>query len=159
MEFEYNLSRRNPFEKLRRSTKPLLIKLVASVSDEKAMRVCQFSESGRLFAVGTNSSRLKIYDVEGLLEKKHQLNTELQPIYEIPNLHQKSVFSIDWSTNEKFMVSCSNDSTVASHSYAGQTHQIRLEDGIPLNKCRGSTLSQYSNGQVRCIANTHTVLR
>jgi hypothetical protein len=32
--------------------------------------VCQFSESGKLFAVGTNSSKLKIYDVEGLCESR-----------------------------------------------------------------------------------------
>jgi len=74
--------------------------------------VCQFSENGRLLAVGTNSSKLKIYEVDNLLERKQQLSSELQPMYEIVGLHQKSVFSIDWSATEKFLVSCSNDSTV-----------------------------------------------
>lgn len=94
-----------------RSNKHTIPKLLASVSDEKAIRVCQFSESGNLMALGTNSSKLKIFDVEELYRTKLPKH-DLQPIYEINNFHQKSVFSLDWSVNEKFIASCSNDATV-----------------------------------------------
>ena len=36
---------------------------LASVSDPKAIRTCQFSSSGNYFALGTNSSYLKIYQI------------------------------------------------------------------------------------------------
>jgi WD40 repeat protein len=81
-----------------RSVKVAVPKLLASVSDEKAIRVCQFSESGKLLALGTNSSKLKIFDVEDLYKTKLPKH-DLEPIYEINNFHQKSVFSIDWSAN------------------------------------------------------------
>ena len=55
-----------------------IIKL-ASITDNKAIRTCQFSSSGRFFSVGTNSSILKIFYVEDLYaENKSQ---QLYPIY------------------------------------------------------------------------------
>ena len=42
---------------------------LTTISDPKAIRTCQFSSSGMLFGLGTNSSFLKIFDVEELLEK------------------------------------------------------------------------------------------
>lgn len=73
-----------------------IIKL-ASTTDSKAIRTCQFSDSGNLFAVGTNSSILKVFDVQGLFNKnKYQ---EIVPIYQIDNLHMKSIFCLDWHSN------------------------------------------------------------
>ena len=83
---------------------------LASTSDFKAIRTCQFSGSGKLFAVGTNSSILKIFDVQGMFSKnKYQ---EISPIYQIDGLHMKSIFCLNWSSNERSLVTCSNDLSV-----------------------------------------------
>jgi WD40 repeat protein len=37
---------------------------LASLTDLKAIRTCEFSPSGNFFALGTNSSYLKIYDIK-----------------------------------------------------------------------------------------------
>jgi hypothetical protein len=42
---------------------------LAAISDSKAIRTCQFSPSAGYFAVGTNSSVLKVFDVQRLFEK------------------------------------------------------------------------------------------
>ncbi len=42
---------------------------LAVISDIKAIRTCEFSESGNYFALGTNSSVLKIFDVQRLFVK------------------------------------------------------------------------------------------
>jgi WD40 repeat protein len=42
---------------------------LAVITDSKAIRTCQFSSSGNYFAVGTNSSVLKLFDVQRLFAK------------------------------------------------------------------------------------------
>ena len=85
---------------------------LASVSDSKAIRTCQFSSTGNYFALGTNSSYLKIYGISELFEMN--IPREIVPIYQIPQLHSKSIFCLDWSLNEKGIITCSNDLTVIS---------------------------------------------
>lgn len=86
-----------------------IVKL-ASTTDSKAIRTCQFSDSGNLFAVGTNSSLLKVFDVEGLFKRnKFQ---DILPIYQIEGLHLKSIFCLQWHSNERSLVTCSNDLNV-----------------------------------------------
>ena len=41
---------------------------LATITDSKAIRTCQFSPSGGLFALGTNSSILKLFDVGRLFD-------------------------------------------------------------------------------------------
>lgn len=69
------------------------------MTDSKAMRVSRFSPSGRFLGVGTLGSSLKIYEVEQLFEEELVRPVQLSPYVELNNLHQKSVFFIDWSTN------------------------------------------------------------
>ena len=77
--------------KIRKVTK------LAATNDYKAIRTCQFSSSGNYFAVGTNSSILKIFDVQGLFNKnKYQ---DIVPLYQIEGLHLKSIFCLNWSIN------------------------------------------------------------
>ena len=83
---------------------------LASVSDSKAIRTCQFSSSGNFFALGTNSSYLKIFEIGELFSQN--MPREIVPIYQIPQLHSKSIFCLDWSLNEKAIITCSNDLTV-----------------------------------------------
>jgi WD40 repeat protein len=80
---------------------------LAATSDSKAIRTCQFSSSGNLFAVGTNSSILKIFDVQGLFGRNTE--QEILPIYQIEGLHLKSIFCLQWGSNERSLVTCSND--------------------------------------------------
>lgn len=64
-----------------------------------------------MFVVGTNSSCLKIFNVDDIFEDCRP-KSELDLIYEIPNHHSKSIFSLDWTLNKKLMVTCSNDASV-----------------------------------------------
>jgi WD40 repeat protein len=83
---------------------------LAAISDSKAIRTCQFSQSGNYFAVGTNSSVLKLFDVQRLFERnKYQ---EISPLYQIDGLHLKSIFCLDWASNERALLTCSNDLNV-----------------------------------------------
>ena len=70
---------------------------LASVSDAKAIRTCQFSSTANYFALGTNSSYLKIFEIEDLFGKN--IPREIKPIYQIPQLHSKSIFCLSWSSN------------------------------------------------------------
>lgn len=80
---------------------------LAAISDSKAIRTCQFSPSGGFFAVGTNSSVLKIFEVGRLFEKNRF--QEVSPLYQIDGLHQKSIFCLDWARSERALLTCSND--------------------------------------------------
>lgn len=80
---------------------------LAVICDSKAIRTCQFSSSGSYFAVGTNSSVLKVFDV-GELFSRNTLQ-ELDPLYQIDNLHLKSIFCLAWTGNERGLATCSND--------------------------------------------------
>ena len=73
--------------------------------------MCQFSHDGKHLAIGTNSSYLRIYNVEDVFEDCKP-RSELELVYEIQGLHSKSIFSLDWTPNKKLMVTCSNDATV-----------------------------------------------
>lgn len=64
-----------------------------------------------MFAVGTNSSYIKIFNVSDIFEDCKP-RSELELVYEIQGLHSKSIFSLDWTYNKKMMVTCSNDATV-----------------------------------------------
>ena len=46
--------------------RPRKIVKLATIGDNKAIRTCRFSSSGNFFALGTNSSYLKIFYVEDL---------------------------------------------------------------------------------------------
>jgi WD40 repeat protein len=65
-----------------------------------------------MLALGTLSSSLKLYNVAGLFEEEPYRPMQLDPSYEILDIHQKSVFFLDWSNKEDTIVTCSNDQTV-----------------------------------------------
>lgn len=74
--------------------------------------MARFRSKGDMLAIGTLSSCVKIYDVSGLQDEDTYRPQELEPIYEINDIHQKSVFFLDWSSKSDTLVSCSNDQTV-----------------------------------------------
>lgn len=122
------------------------VKKLGVITDSKAIRTCQFAESGNYFAVGTNSSVVKIFDVQRLFARNAP--QELPPLYQIDNLHAKSIFCLQWASNERSLATCSNDLTVPLAD-AGESDRPQPQPHRPQDHHGRQARLLRAHGQVR----------
>jgi WD40 repeat protein len=145
-----NFTFSNQQERARKVTK------LGVITDSKAIRTCQFAESGNYFAVGTNSSVLKIFDVQRLFARNAP--QELPPLYQIDNLHAKSIFCLQWASNERSLATCSNDLSVPLPNPA-EGHRPQPQPHRPQDHHRRQTRLLRPHGQVQPAGDPPLLLR
>lgn len=94
------------------------------VTDEKLIRAGCFNHDGDMFVIGTNTKALFGYSLVPLLESirpgtgdysqliKAKSQTEPLLSFDIPEHHEGSIYCIDWSDNEQFIATGSNDKQI-----------------------------------------------
>ena len=85
--------------------------------DSHPIRACSFSADGDILALGTNSKSLKFYDFKSINNKFLNRNenfdlVSLPLIFEKTSHHNGSIYCLDWSYNQKLIVTGSNDKTI-----------------------------------------------
>jgi WD40 repeat protein len=96
---------------------PLTLREVARVTDSHPLRTSCFNADGDYFVLGTNSKSIKICSmhniVDELLYNQHQGREQsIDVVYEYRNFHVGSVYCLDWSRNNTFIASGSNDRNI-----------------------------------------------
>lgn len=95
---------------------PARVAEVARVTDVQAIRAAVFSPNGEWYALGTKSKSMRIYALKEVIEMAMEGRTgtiEQKFAVEIDNLHQGSVYCIDWSRNGTQIATGSNDKTIS----------------------------------------------
>ena len=87
--------------------------------DTHAIRAISFSPNGKILSIGTNSKSLKLYDFSPINEKflRHNNSSSdefisLNLLFEKPNHHAGSIYCLDFSSNDKLIVTGSNDKMI-----------------------------------------------
>lgn len=96
------------------------------IEDNLPIRISCFSPKGDYFAIGTNSSSIKIFDLSYVLSKFNKRNSysnrasskmqnqkeTIGMIFEQKYHHEGSIYCMDWSSSGKLLASGSNDETI-----------------------------------------------
>eukprot|EP00696_Hemimastix_kukwesjijk_P009421 gnl/Hemi2/21924_TR7327_c0_g1_i1.p1 gnl/Hemi2/21924_TR7327_c0_g1~~gnl/Hemi2/21924_TR7327_c0_g1_i1.p1 ORF type:complete len:596 (-),score=135.63 gnl/Hemi2/21924_TR7327_c0_g1_i1:90-1877(-) len=82
----------------------------AMVYDQQTIRSAAFNNAGTQFAVGTNSSTVRVYSADPILH--HSKAVELPVVWQRPRQHEGSVYCVAWRPDDAFVATGSNDMTV-----------------------------------------------
>ena len=104
----------SPYSKY--SYDPSSFNLESLVVDTQTIRTCCFNPKGDFLALGTNSKSLKIFSLSPIISKFRDntpnKNISLQCVFEKQNHHLGSLYTINWSPNNKLIASGGNDKII-----------------------------------------------
>lgn len=91
---------------------PTRVVEIAKVVDTQAIRAGIFSPQGDQVAIATKSKSLCLYSLPDSTASVSPSNLDLDLLMQVDNLHQGSIYCIDWSVQGSLIATGSNDRTV-----------------------------------------------
>lgn len=138
---------RHSAHQLMRGFDPRSVYEVARIIDKQAaIRACGFDPSGDYCGMGCGGNSLKIYSLQGIVtgvlyeQRKTRKNMDVEVIMEARQLHNGTIYCLDWSARGIQMVTGGNDKTIKiltvpdlERALNEQSNSLIFEDGVDID--------------------------